>query len=66
MDICASAGKILLMYLDLTWNLPGGPVVKNPSAGGLGSIPSQGTRSHTLQLKFLHAATKIRDPACLN
>ena len=47
MDICASAGKILLMYLDLTWNLPGGPVVKNPSAGGLGSIPSQGTRPLT-------------------
>ena len=44
MDICASAGKILLRNLDLTWDFPGGPVVKNPNAGGLGSIPSQGTR----------------------
>ncbi|TEA37609.1 hypothetical protein DBR06_SOUSAS5310036, partial [Sousa chinensis] len=37
-----------------------------PNAGGLGSIPGQGTRSHTsqlrvrmLQLKNLHAASKI-------
>ena len=36
-----------------------------PNAGGLGKIPSQGTRSHMLQLrvrmpqlKMLHAATK--------
>ena len=28
------------------------------SAGGLGSIPGQGTRSHTPQLKMLPAATK--------
>ncbi|TEA25426.1 hypothetical protein DBR06_SOUSAS11710014, partial [Sousa chinensis] len=37
-----------------------------PKAGGQGSIPGQGTRSHmpqlrvhTSQLKILHAATKI-------
>ena len=31
-----------------------------PSAGGLGSIPGQGSRSHTLWLKIPHAATKIQ------
>ena len=42
-----------------------------PNAGGLGSIPGQGARSHMLQLrvcmpqlKTLHAATK--DSACSN
>ena len=37
-----------------TGDFPGGTVVKNlpSSAGGLGSIPGQGTRSH------MHAATK--------
>ena len=29
-----------------------------PNAGGPGSIPGQGTRSHMPQLKILHAATK--------
>ena len=29
-----------------------------PNAGGPGSIPGRGTRSHMLQLKILHAATK--------
>ena len=29
-----------------------------PSAGGLGSIPDRGTRSHMLQLKILHTSTK--------
>ncbi|TEA38804.1 hypothetical protein DBR06_SOUSAS610174, partial [Sousa chinensis] len=29
-----------------------------PSAGGPASIPGQGTRSHMLQLKILHATTK--------
>ena len=33
-------------------------MAKTPSAGGLGLIPGQGTRSHMLQLKFLYAATK--------
>ena len=32
-----------------------------PNAGGLGSIPDQGTRSHMLQLKLLHATTKTQD-----
>ena len=43
------------------------------SVGALGSTPGQGTRSHTLQLrvhmlqlKILHAATKIKNPACCN
>ena len=38
----------------VTWDFPGGEVVKNPppNAGDLGSIPGQGTRSH------MHAATK--------
>ena len=30
-----------------------------PNTGGLRSIPGQGTRSHMLQLKILHIATKI-------
>ncbi|TEA37484.1 hypothetical protein DBR06_SOUSAS8810006, partial [Sousa chinensis] len=45
--------------------------VHTPNAGGPGSIPGQGTRSHMpqlrvlmLQLKIPHAATK--DPACCN
>ena len=29
-----------------------------PNAGGPGSIPGQGTRSHMVQLKILHATTK--------
>ena len=50
-----------------------------PSAGGLGSIPGQGTRSHMPQLrirmpqlKILHVTTKrsrtpqLKDPACRN
>ena len=34
-------------------DFPGGPVVRTqaPNAGGLGSIPGQGTRSCTLQLR---------------
>ena len=32
-----------------------------PNAGVPGSIPGQGTRSHMLQLKVLHAATKWRE-----
>ena len=30
-----------------------------PNAGGPGSIPGQGTRSHMLQLKTPHTAAKI-------
>ena len=33
-----------------------------PDAGGQGSIPGRGTRSRTLSLRSLHAATK--DAAC--
>ena len=29
-----------------------------PNAGGLGSIPGQGTRSYILQLKIRHATTE--------
>ena len=43
------------------------------NAGGLGSIPSQGTRSHVLQprihmpqLKISHATTNVKDPTCHN
>ena len=31
-----------------------------PNAGGLSSVPGQGTRSHMLQLKIPRAATKTR------
>ena len=37
-----------------------------PDARGPGPILSQGTRSHMLQLKILHASTKIEDPVCHN
>ena len=43
---------------------------RTPSAGGLGSIPGQGTRLHMPQLKSLHATTKAlhatKEFACLN
>ena len=44
-------------------DFPGGPVVRTqaPNAGGLGSIPGQGTRSHMSQLKISHTAIKIKD-----
>ena len=35
-----------------------------PNAGGPGSIPGQGTRSHMPQLKILFAASKIEDLMC--
>ena len=37
-----------------------------PNAGGPGSIPGQGIRSHMLQLKIPHTVTKIKDPECCN
>ena len=38
-----------------------------PKAGGLGSTPSQGTRSHMMQLKSSNAATKdLKDPVSCN
>lgn len=41
-------------------DFPGVQGVKTPPphAGGLGSIPSQGTKTHTSQLKILHDAAK--------
>ena len=45
--------------------------LRTPNAGGLGSIPDQGSRSHMLQprvctpqLKISHVARKIKDPTC--
>ena len=35
-------------------------------AGGPGSIPDQGARSHMPQLNIPHAATEKKDPACCN
>ena len=37
-----------------------------PNAGGPGSIPGQGTRSHVPQLKIPHASVKMEDLACCN
>ena len=44
-----------------------------PNAGGMGSIPDQGTGFHRPQLrvcmpelKIPHATTKIKDPVCCN
>ena len=36
------------------------------NAGGPGSIPSQGTRAHMLQLKSSNSAMKIKDTGCCN
>ena len=47
-------------------NFPAGPVAKTPSpnAGGLGLIPSQGTRSHMPQLRI--RTLQLKDPASHN
>ena len=47
---------------------PGGPVPETlcPQCRGLGSIPSQGTRSYMLQRKVLHAATKTGSAKPIN
>ena len=37
---------------------------RTPNAEGQGSIPGQGTRSHTPQLKIHHATMKMEDPEC--
>ena len=44
-------------------NFSGGPVAKTSHslAGGPGSIPGQGARSHMPQLKIPHVTMKIRD-----
>ena len=44
--------------LELPW-LSSGLRPYPSNAGGMGSIPGQGTRSHIWQLKIPHAATKI-------
>ena len=59
----------LKFYFNRTvWGFPGGPVANAPRscAEGQGLIPSQGSRSHMLQLrvcilqpKILHATTKF-------
>ncbi|TEA39679.1 hypothetical protein DBR06_SOUSAS3410146, partial [Sousa chinensis] len=51
---CALVTSLVVQWLRL----------RAPNAGGLGSIPGQGTRSHVPQLKLLHAATKY--PTCCN
>lgn len=38
----------------------------DPNAGGPGLIPGQGTRSHMMQLKILHAARNMEDFVCRN
>ena len=38
----------------------------SPNAEGWGLIPDQGIRSHMLQQKIRHDATKIEDPKDLN
>ena len=40
-------------------DFPGGSVVQTPTEDGLRSIPDQGTRSHTLQLRVLMLQLKI-------
>ena len=64
------------MVMVLTVDCRDFPVVQwlrlhTPSAGGLGSIPGQGTRSHMPQLKIPyaaarapHATRKTGDPVC--
>ena len=49
-------------------DFPGGPWLRllSPNAKGWGLIPGQGTRSHMLQQKIPHDATKIEDPKDLN
>ena len=44
-------------------DFPGGPVAKTSHslAGGPGSIPGQGARSHILQLKIPRVTRKIRE-----
>ena len=50
----------------ILWDFPGDPVTGTPNARGQSSIPDQGTRSHTPQLKMPNPATKIEDPTCCN
>ena len=60
-----SCGECLLLRCD---GKPGNSWLRlwAPNAEDPGPIPSQGTGSHMLQLKILHAAAKIKDPMCHN
>ena len=68
-----TAQKILLKTKDREhfkssqMNFPGGPVAKTPApnAGCPRLVPGHRTGSHMPQLRVLHAAMKIEDPACL-
>ena len=64
---------VVKLSIVCSWDFPGGPVTMIPgsSVEDPGLTPSQGTRSHMLQLrvhmlqlKILHAAKKIEDPIC--
>ena len=50
---CMESLKGLVRLLVVQWLR-----LYTPNAGGRGSIPGQGTESHMLQLKILHATTK--------
>ena len=50
----------------MQWDFPDGLVTKTPNAGNPGLISGQETRSNMPQVKGLHAARKIQDPACHN
>ena len=66
--------KFYVVKIICYWDFPGGQWLRfhAPNAGGLGSIPDQGTRSYMLQLrvhmlqKILPAAVKMEEPACHN
>ena len=61
---------VVLLYLNKHANRLGTSLVvqwlrlRAPNAGGLGSIPDQGTRSCMPHLKIRHAVTKIEDATC--
>ena len=44
--VCQNNFECLYCYKNISWDFPGGPVVKNPpyNAGDAGSIPGRGTR----------------------
>ena len=67
-----NAVAVVLLYLNKHTNRLGTSLVVQwlrlsaPNAGGLGSIPDQGTRSRMPQLKILPAVTKIEGAMCHN
>ena len=71
--MCQESGEVVITAISkiVLKGLPGGPVAKTrcSQCRRPGSILEQGTRSHMLQLrvhmlqlKILHATTKIKDP----